>query len=121
MVVYDMNARCFYCGVLLTAAVGSPTKPTDRTIDHVIPRCRGGPRQSIRNLVWCCLRCNQVKGSKSLRRFKNRMFGGREFYGLASPTLSRTSLPGLIGGTRHQECYRWVIQDRPQVEIKEGT
>ena len=40
--------RCAYCG-----------KSAD-TIDHVIPRSRGGA-DSWENLVACCLRCNNVK------------------------------------------------------------
>jgi 5-methylcytosine-specific restriction endonuclease McrA len=41
--------RCAYCG-----------KGAD-TIDHVMPRSRGGA-DSWENLVACCLRCNNLKG-----------------------------------------------------------
>ena len=41
--------RCAYCG--RSAA----------TIDHVLPRSRGG-RDTWENLVACCLRCNNTKG-----------------------------------------------------------
>ncbi|GAA4350341.1 HNH endonuclease [Microbacterium rhizosphaerae] len=44
--------RCAYCG---KAAA---------TIDHVLPRSRGGA-DSWENLVACCLRCNNVKGDKT--------------------------------------------------------
>ncbi|MES2169478.1 MAG: HNH endonuclease [Actinomycetota bacterium] len=44
--------RCGYCG-------GSAN-----TIDHVLPRSRGG-QDSWENLVACCLRCNNVKGDKT--------------------------------------------------------
>jgi 5-methylcytosine-specific restriction endonuclease McrA len=44
--------RCGYCG-------GSAN-----TIDHVLPRSRGGA-DSWENLVACCLRCNNVKGDKT--------------------------------------------------------
>ncbi|MDQ4490894.1 HNH endonuclease [Sinomonas sp. ASV486] len=40
---------CGYCG-----------KPA-HTVDHVLPRSRGGA-DSWENLVACCLRCNNVKG-----------------------------------------------------------
>ena len=43
-------ARCGYCG--------GPAN----TIDHVLPRSRGG-QDSWENLVACCLRCNNVKGN----------------------------------------------------------
>ncbi|TFB48909.1 HNH endonuclease [Cryobacterium tagatosivorans] len=41
--------RCGYCG------------KSASTIDHVLPRSRGG-RDTWDNLVACCLRCNNVKG-----------------------------------------------------------
>jgi 5-methylcytosine-specific restriction endonuclease McrA len=44
--------RCAYCG-------GHAT-----TVDHVLPRSRGG-RQSWENLVACCLRCNNQKGNRT--------------------------------------------------------
>ncbi|WP_022882484.1 HNH endonuclease [Gryllotalpicola ginsengisoli] len=44
--------RCAYCG-----------KPAS-TIDHVMPRSRGG-EDSWENLVACCLRCNNVKGDRT--------------------------------------------------------
>lgn len=45
--------RCAYC-----------QKPAD-TVDHVQPRSRGGAN-SWENLVACCLRCNNLKGDRSL-------------------------------------------------------
>ena len=44
--------RCAYCG-------GGAS-----TIDHVLPRSRGGA-DSWENLVACCLRCNNVKGDRT--------------------------------------------------------
>lgn len=44
--------RCAYCG-------GQAT-----TIDHVLPRSRGGG-DSWENLVACCLRCNNLKGDRT--------------------------------------------------------
>ncbi|MHB1171124.1 MAG: HNH endonuclease [Lacisediminihabitans sp.] len=44
--------RCAYCG-------GSAN-----TIDHVLPRSRGGA-DSWENLVACCLRCNNLKGDRT--------------------------------------------------------
>jgi 5-methylcytosine-specific restriction endonuclease McrA len=44
--------RCAYCGKSAT------------TIDHVIPRSRGG-EDSWENLVACCLRCNNVKSNRT--------------------------------------------------------
>ncbi|MFV0375485.1 HNH endonuclease [Microbacterium sp.] len=47
----DAN-RCAYCGTGAT------------TIDHVLPRSRGGA-ETWENLVACCLRCNNVKGDRT--------------------------------------------------------
>src|SRR5690606_2234969 len=48
------DQRCAYCGVHAS------------TIDHVIPRSRGGA-DSWENLVACCLRCNNIKGDRTPR------------------------------------------------------
>lgn len=58
--------RCAYCA-----------KPAS-TIDHVVPRSKGG-QDSWENLVACCLRCNNAKGDRMLHelgwhlRFTPRM------------------------------------------------
>lgn len=44
--------RCAYCGKAAS------------TIDHVLPRSRGG-QDSWANLVACCVRCNGVKGDRT--------------------------------------------------------
>ncbi len=46
--------RCVYCG----------ERVTQPTIDHVIPRHRGGPH-SWENLVTACPRCNRLKGGRT--------------------------------------------------------
>ena len=45
---------CQYCGQIFI--------PADLTLDHVLPRSRGGP-SNWDNLVACCKRCNNRKGS----------------------------------------------------------
>jgi 5-methylcytosine-specific restriction endonuclease McrA len=49
--------RCQYCGKRFSPAV--------LTLDHIIPKCRGG-RESFENLVACCGPCNRKKGNKLL-------------------------------------------------------
>lgn len=49
--------QCQYCSAHLTA--------TGATIDHVIPRSRGG-RTTWDNVVACCHPCNRRKGNDSL-------------------------------------------------------
>lgn len=46
------NSRCGYCG------------KSAATIDHVMPRSRGG-KDSWENLVACCLSCNNAKGNRT--------------------------------------------------------
>lgn len=48
-------ATCFYCGVRFAAA-----GPDHRTVDHRVPRSRGGSN-ALGNLVFACYRCNQRK------------------------------------------------------------
>jgi 5-methylcytosine-specific restriction endonuclease McrA len=47
------NQTCQYCG-----------STRNLTIDHLIPRCRGGA-DSWENLLLACSRCNTVKGHKT--------------------------------------------------------
>jgi 5-methylcytosine-specific restriction endonuclease McrA len=50
----DRNS-CQYCGVVLSAS--------ELTLDHVIPRSRGGS-STWENLVACCHSCNRRKGNQ---------------------------------------------------------
>ncbi|MBB5317165.1 HNH endonuclease [Tunturibacter empetritectus] len=52
----DRNS-CQYCSVILTAG--------ELTLDHVIPRSRGG-LSTWENLVACCHNCNRRKGNQML-------------------------------------------------------
>ena len=47
---------CQYCSIELDS--------TTATIDHVLPRCRGG-KHEWNNIVTCCLKCNRKKGNKT--------------------------------------------------------
>ncbi len=50
-----MARECFYCGVAF-----APEGPDHRTVDHRVPRSRGGT-DSLGNLVFACYACNQRK------------------------------------------------------------
>lgn len=52
-IMHRDNYTCQYCG-----------KKSDLTIDHVIPRSRGG-KDTWDNVVIACLRCNVLKGSRT--------------------------------------------------------
>jgi len=49
--------ECLYCGGRMTSSV--------KTLDHVIPRSRGGAH-SIENVVVCCRSCNCAKKTRTL-------------------------------------------------------
>lgn len=50
------NFECQYCSLEL--------KTSEATLDHVLPRSRGG-RTSWTNIVTCCKNCNRKKGGKT--------------------------------------------------------
>lgn len=49
---------CQYCG-----------SKDNLTLDHIIPRCKGGARWDSNNVLTACRTCNQMKGSMSLEDF----------------------------------------------------
>jgi 5-methylcytosine-specific restriction endonuclease McrA len=59
----DRNT-CQYCGTILAAS--------DLTLDHVIPRSRGGT-STWENLVACCHECNRRKGSHTPHEAKMKL------------------------------------------------
>ena len=52
--------QCTYCG-----------SNDNLTLDHIVPRCRGGARWDADNVTTACRSCNQAKGSMSLADFSN--------------------------------------------------
>lgn len=75
--VYERDGwKCVYCGVRLAKReelVPSPYQPDSfmcpegyefPTVDHVVPKARGG-NHKVENLVACCASCNSSKGGKT--------------------------------------------------------
>lgn len=56
-------STCFYCGVAF-----APAGPTSRTVDHRVPRRRGGT-DGLANLVFACHACNQRKADATEETF----------------------------------------------------
>jgi 5-methylcytosine-specific restriction endonuclease McrA len=56
---------CFYCGVRFA---GHGRGPDHRTVDHRVPRSRGGS-EGLSNLVFACHSCNQRKRDRSEDEF----------------------------------------------------
>ncbi|HEY3706491.1 MAG TPA: HNH endonuclease [Terracidiphilus sp.] len=59
----DRNT-CQYCGVVLPSS--------ELTLDHVVPRSRGG-NSTWENLVACCHACNRRKGNRMLAELDDMM------------------------------------------------
>jgi 5-methylcytosine-specific restriction endonuclease McrA len=54
---------CTYCNVALTEPAATGTAPpTTRTLDHLLPKAKGGA-SDLTNLVLACFACNQRKGT----------------------------------------------------------
>ena len=49
---------CTYCG-----------STENLTIDHIVPRAKGGARWDADNCTTACRRCNQAKGTMSVANF----------------------------------------------------
>jgi 5-methylcytosine-specific restriction endonuclease McrA len=64
-----MCAKCGAIGKEIRWPSGAFTFPTDiegvyLSIDHIVPRSKGGPEQELSNLRVLCTRCNTKKGSR---------------------------------------------------------
>lgn len=66
---------CYYCGILMNFARGIFGEPCDNTatIEHKIPKSRGG-NNSSENLVLACNKCNNDKGSMNENEYKRKLF-----------------------------------------------
>lgn len=49
---------CGYCGKKLNGS--------DKTIDHIIPKSRGGSKHDYKNVISCCSKCNSKKDNHLL-------------------------------------------------------
>lgn len=58
------NHRCAYCGIEMTSK--------ECTVDHVLPKSKGG-KDNYDNLLPSCKTCNHSKGSYTLNRFRRML------------------------------------------------
>lgn len=80
----DLNV-CFYCEIKLDTL----------TLDHIIPKSRGGVDGAY-NLIYCCERCNGAKGSMSLEKFRSAVLENKFRYGLGQIALMCANIAKLI-------------------------
>ena len=76
------NYECAYCG-----------DKNNLTIDHIVPRCKGGP-DFTKNVVCCCNRCNQKKGHEPWEEW----YFSQEFFNLK----------------RYNKIVEWMKPDPPK-------
>lgn len=56
------NWTCYICGLRVRDL---PNHPRMATVDHIIPRIKGGSND-MSNLKTCCAKCNNDKGCNSI-------------------------------------------------------
>ena len=64
----QQSGLCFYCRKAVLHPDYGLHLDNSATVDHVIPRFRGGSNHSS-NLILACRRCNQNKGSQDFFKF----------------------------------------------------
>lgn len=67
VVIYDINSGCIDNHITAIRADGVESR---MTIDHIIPKSKGGVNGK-ENCQVLCLKCNQKKGNKLIKRKKN--------------------------------------------------
>lgn len=63
------GAICFYCGHDLVLDFRFGLGQWDATIDHKMPRCRGGSN-NIDNLCLACKECNAAKADRTVEEWR---------------------------------------------------
>ena len=76
------NFKCAYCG-----------SEDNLTIDHIVPRAKGGP-DFTKNVLCCCHSCNQDKGHEDWEEW----FFNQSFFSLE----------------RYHEIRKWMRPDPPK-------
>ncbi len=66
-----MSKHCCYCGIPLIKHSGNGYHADQKTIDHLIPRSRGGAIKSPFNKRKSCNSCNLKKGQRTLEEYLN--------------------------------------------------
>ena len=75
--------KCAYCG-----------DGNNLTIDHVVPRCKGGT-DFTKNVVCCCSDCNQRKGHEPWEEWflKQEYFSEEKYHKIRAVSYTHLTLP----------------------------
>jgi hypothetical protein len=86
---WSMSRRCAYCD--------RPLKRSEVSVDHLLPRSRGGD-DSPANLVVCCRQCNDAKGNKTVEEWIDgiRQGAGRTLAAAATGSNGSCGRRGLL-------------------------
>jgi 5-methylcytosine-specific restriction endonuclease McrA len=94
------NYTCVYCGVSVgTVRAGKAVIKSDLTIDHVIPKSRGG-KDTWTNTTCACAACNHRKGDRLPHEAHMRL--------LWEPKMPRTSYLVIALGTGPAAWKRYI-------------
>ena len=78
--VYERDGgSCFYCGVRTIVSFDAKAQrppPNLATLDHIVPRSKGGMR-TAENSVCACLSCNNMRGDMPADKFLMMFYGRR--------------------------------------------
>lgn len=72
-VMSKTDGHCWYCGmelVIYDATKGMKINlPNELTLDHILPRTRGGSHH-VSNLLPCCRSCNSTKSDMTVEEYR---------------------------------------------------
>jgi 5-methylcytosine-specific restriction endonuclease McrA len=88
------NHQCQYCGKHVSTAAA--------TLDHIIPESRGG-KNTFRNLVTACLKCNTFKADRTPEEAKMKLMNAP-----FTPTNSNL-ISKYIKYSGKEEWSRWCF------------
>jgi len=95
--------RCQYCGAVKDAA--------DLTIDHIIPRSRGGTNDAL-NLCAACIPCNNRKGNRTPAEARMPLVANPSAYTYGLDV----ALAIRMAETRRPEWLPYLVQSKSQVK-----
>jgi 5-methylcytosine-specific restriction endonuclease McrA len=69
LLMRQQDGKCFYCGRRMKYHPKVRNIGRAATIDHIIPRSKGGAKGPMVNGVAACKRCNNERGDRDARLF----------------------------------------------------